>query len=115
METNIMEVKSQGQVLGKVEIPKYESVQEALDAIGETKILDYINVQLGTRIKNEYRTEHGPSRGSEKDLSRLLMNASQETFLEIQQECQRILTIDDKDEKSEAIVELCDRHKLETV
>lgn len=64
MKTKIEEVKSERAVVAKVEIPIYETLAEAIEALGEAKCLELIVTQNGTNIKNAARAAatQGPSK-----------------------------------------------------
>tara|TARA_R100000808_G_scaffold9265_3_gene25522 strand:- start:92 stop:442 length:351 start_codon:yes stop_codon:yes gene_type:complete len=107
METLVTEVRSGGEVIGQTEYQKYDSVQEACDTMGESKVLDLVNVQAKTRSMNEFRQANQPARGTNKDLERLVFGASPETFAAIRSRALEIQSMDDKEEKSQAILDLC--------
>jgi len=49
------DVKSKGDVIGNVTVAVYANVQEALTALGDEKILGFINRQNKADIMNDYR------------------------------------------------------------
>jgi hypothetical protein len=49
------DVKSGGKVIGKVEIPVYETLKEAIDALTEKDVLSLVNRQNASDITNTYR------------------------------------------------------------
>jgi hypothetical protein len=110
METLITEVRSGGEIIGQTEFPKYDSVQEACDTIGESKVLDLLNVQAKTRSMNEFRQANQPARGTNKDLERLVFGATPDTFAAIRERALEIQGMEDKEEKSQAILDLCTQY-----
>lgn len=56
MQTKHSAVKVKGKVVAEVNIPQYDSVQEALDIIGETKLLSLINQRIMVVEQNKART-----------------------------------------------------------
>jgi hypothetical protein len=58
MITKTAEVKSKSKVVDEAQWNEYESVAEAVDALGEEKVLDRLNTQLGTDAKNAVRAQY---------------------------------------------------------
>jgi hypothetical protein len=52
-----VDVKSKGTVLGSVEVPKFESLAEAVKASSEQAVLDAYNKVVSDKITNTYRSE----------------------------------------------------------
>jgi hypothetical protein len=55
MKTIVEEVKSKSVVVARPEIPVYETLEEAVHALGSETCLSLINTQNGTNIKNAAR------------------------------------------------------------
>ena len=57
METIQKDVKSKGQVVGQVEVPKFDDWEEAEGALGEEKCIDLINRQHSINLQDACRQE----------------------------------------------------------
>ncbi|MHA2265703.1 MAG: hypothetical protein ACXAEN_25205 [Candidatus Thorarchaeota archaeon] len=56
MKTGTAEVTSESQTLGECEFTIYETGPEALESLGEEKLLDILNAQIKTNAMNQFRT-----------------------------------------------------------
>jgi len=57
MQKIMTEVKSQGKVLGQVEVVQYSSLAEAVKASSEENVLKAYNKVVSNKITNTYRSE----------------------------------------------------------
>lgn len=57
METVIKDVKSKGQVVAQVSVPKFDTFDEAEDALGEEKCVALINRQHSINLQDAARAE----------------------------------------------------------
>lgn len=71
MKKETKEVKSQQKVIGKVEIPVYESIKEATDALKPEKALSLINRQNASDIMNEFRAAQTRTSSPAAQLTRM--------------------------------------------
>lgn len=55
MKSNKVEVKSQGKVIGEVNVPEYENLKEAVSALTEERCISLINRQNKSDLTNEFR------------------------------------------------------------
>src|SRR5690554_2083353 len=56
MKSKEIEVKSKSRTVATVEVPVYDSLQEAIEHEGEEKVLELFNQQNKTNIMNAART-----------------------------------------------------------
>ena len=74
-------VKSKGEDLGEVTFPQYETVAEAIEALGEEAVLILVNSQVETTARNDFRREKTTgSLISNKALKALLSNVPEENM-----------------------------------
>lgn len=71
MKKTMTEVKSQGQVIGSVEVLQYESLAEAVKASSEADVLKAFNKVTSDKITNTYRSEQTRTSSPMAQLARL--------------------------------------------
>ena len=57
MQTGTSEVKSKGKVVGEAKFPIFDSIEEAVQQLGEKDCVDLLNSQVKTNEQNTIRAE----------------------------------------------------------
>lgn len=110
MNQTSAEVKSKGKTLGIVDIPEYESLEEASDFLSPETMLDYVNAGVKNKVTADFRRDNSPIRGTEKNLRELLLEVEEEHWIEVRQRSKEIMEISDPTEKANAIIALCEQY-----
>ena len=71
MKKTTVDVKSQGSIVGSVEIIQYESLAEAVKASSEADVLKAYNKIVSDKITNTYRSEQTRTSSPMAQLSRM--------------------------------------------
>lgn len=71
MEKKSVDVKSKGEVIGKVIVATYANVPEALKILGDEKVLDFINRQHKADTMNTFRSNITKTTSSTAQLKKL--------------------------------------------
>ena len=83
MQPQEQDVKSKSDVVGVARYPKYDNVAEAVDDMGETKLLDLVNAQVRTNAMNEVRNKAVGRPSKKKLLRKARASITPEEFIQV--------------------------------